>query len=157
MIQGRNSVQLIIGLGKTGLSCAQYLNDHSMPFKAMDTRDAAPFAEQIGAMDNCRLILCGNPDLHLDAMKQYLEDVEQIIISPGVAMTGTFFEMVNHLELNIVGDIELFAQQVKAPVIAITGSNGKSTVTQLTGELLAVAGKEVLIGGNIGTPALDLL
>ena len=157
MIQGRNSVQLIIGLGKTGLSCAEYLNDRAIPFKAMDTRDSAPFAEQIEKMENCRMVQCGDPELHLDAMKQYLEDVEQIIISPGVAMTGAFFDMVLQLKLNIVGDIELFAQQVDTPVVAITGSNGKSTVTQLTGELLAASGKEVLIGGNIGTPALDLL
>ncbi len=162
MKQAFNSVQLIIGLGKTGLSCAEYLNERGIPFKAMDTRDSAPYAKQIEALNNCRLVLCGNPDLHLDAMKQYLEDVEQIIVSPGVALKGTFFDLVKQRELNIIGDIELFAQALNnqdnsAPVIAITGSNGKSTVTALTAELLRAAGKIVLVGGNIGTPVLQLL
>ena len=162
MKQALNSVQLIIGLGKTGLSCAEYLNEQGIPFKAMDTRDSAPYAKQIEELNSCRLVLCGNPDLHLDAMKQYLEDVEQIIVSPGVALKGTFFDLVQQRELNIIGDIELFAQALNsqddsAPVIAITGSNGKSTVTELTAELLRAAGKTVLVGGNIGTPVLQLL
>ncbi len=162
MIQVLQGIQLIIGLGKTGLSCAQYLNERGLPFRAMDTRDVAPFAEQIGKLSQCRLVLCGNPDLHLEAMDQYLDDVERIIISPGLAITGLFFDLVKRHNIPIIGDIAVFAQTlssqaIKAPVIAITGSNGKSTVTQLTAELLEAAGKNVLVGGNIGIPALQLL
>lgn len=157
MKQALSSVRLIIGLGKTGLSCAEFLNERALPFKAMDTRDAAPFAEQIGNLSQCRLLLCGDPDLHLEAMKQYLEDVEQVIVSPGVAQTGTFFELIRKKQLEVVGDIELFAREAKSPVIAITGSNGKSTVTTLTGELLKASGKNVDVGGNIGIPVLELL
>ncbi len=157
MKQALNSVHLIIGLGKTGLSCAEFLNDRALPFKAIDTREVAPFADQIRDLSHCRHVFCGDPDLHLDVMEHYLEDVAQIIVSPGVAQTGRFFELLKERQLEIIGDIELFAREVIAPVIAITGSNGKSTVTQLTGELLSACGKEVLIGGNIGTPALQLL
>jgi len=157
VIQENHSKQLIIGLGKTGLSCAEYLNDHAMAFKAMDTRVVAPFSEQISNLAYCELMLCGDPNLHMDAMEQYLEDISRIIVSPGVGLSGAFLELIQRLEIQVIGDIELFALLVKAPVIAITGSNGKSTVTQLTGELLAAAGKNVMVGGNIGTPALDLL
>ncbi|PCJ51000.1 MAG: UDP-N-acetylmuramoyl-L-alanine--D-glutamate ligase [Gammaproteobacteria bacterium] len=157
MKQAIHSKQLIIGLGKTGLSCAEYLNDQAIAFKAMDTRKVAPFSEQISKLQQCELMLCGDPNQHLEAMDQYLENISQIIVSPGVATTGAFFDLIREREINIIGDIELFAREVEAPVIAITGSNGKSTVTQLTGELLEAAGKNVLIGGNIGTPVLDLL
>lgn len=157
MIEATHLKQLIIGLGKTGLSCAEYLNDQAMAFKAMDTRVVAPFSEQISNLTYCELMLCGDPNLHMDAMEQYLENVSRIIVSPGVGLKGVFLELIQRLEIQVIGDIELFAQVVQAPVIAITGSNGKSTVTQLTGELLEAAGYRVLVGGNIGTPALDLL
>jgi UDP-N-acetylmuramoylalanine--D-glutamate ligase len=157
VIEATHSKQLIIGLGKTGLSCAEYLNDQSMAFRAMDTRDVAPFSEQISNLTYCELILCGDPNLHMNAMEQYLEKISRIIISPGAVLKGAFLELVQRLKIKVIGDIELFAQVVKAPVIAITGSNGKSTVTQLTGELLKAAGHKVLVGGNIGTPVLDLL
>ncbi|MFT5451823.1 MAG: UDP-N-acetylmuramoylalanine--D-glutamate ligase [Enterobacterales bacterium] len=157
MKEATHSKQLIIGLGKTGLSCAEYLNDRSMVFKAMDTREVAPFSEQISNLKCCELMLCGDPNLHMDAMEQYLENVSRIIVSPGVGLKGAFLKLIQRLDIQVIGDIELFAQVVQAPVIAITGSNGKSTVTQLTGELLEAAGNRVLIGGNIGTPVLDLL
>lgn len=157
MVEATHSKQLIIGLGKTGLSCAEYLNDHAMAFKAMDTRVVAPFSEQISNLNYCELMLCGDPNLHMEAMEQYLENISRIIVSPGVGLKGAFLELIQRLEIQMVGDIELFAQVVQAPVIAITGSNGKSTVTQLTGELLEAAGHRVLVGGNIGIPVLDLL
>jgi len=153
----KDSIQLIFGLGKTGLSCAEFLNDRALPFRAVDTRDAAPFAEQISQFEQCQNMFCGNPEQNLDVMDSYLEHVEQIIVSPGIARTGLFFDKVREKAIDLIGDIELFAREAKAPVIAITGSNGKSTVTELTGELLAAAGKNVLVGGNIGIPALDLL
>ena len=157
MVEATHSKQLIIGLGKTGLSCAEYLNDHAMAFKAMDTRVVAPFSEQISNLSYCELMLCGDPNLHMEAMEQYLENIRRIIVSPGVGLKGAFLELIQRLEIEMIGDIELFAQVVQAPVIAITGSNGKSTVTQLTGELLEAAGHRVLVGGNIGIPVLDLL
>lgn len=156
MMQAIKSMQLIFGLGKTGLSCAQYFNDRNMPFRAMDSRDTAPFATEIAQLYQCQLTLCGDPDLHLDAMQQHLDGVTQIIVSPGVAIKGAFFDFVKQQNIDIIGDIELFAREAKAPIVAITGSNGKSTVTQLTTELLQAAGYDVLMGGNIGTPALDL-
>jgi UDP-N-acetylmuramoylalanine--D-glutamate ligase len=128
-----------------------------MAFKAMDTRAVAPFSEQISNLPFCELMLCGDPNLHMDAMEQYLENISRIIVSPGVGLKGAFLDLIQRLEIQVIGDIELFALVVQAPVIAITGSNGKSTVTQLTGELLEAAGKSVLVGGNIGTPVLDLL
>jgi UDP-N-acetylmuramoylalanine--D-glutamate ligase len=157
VVQASNSVELIIGLGKTGLSCAEFLNDRLMSFRAIDTRDAAPFDTEISELEYCDKTYCGNPDLNMLLMGEYLENVERIIVSPGIDKKGRFFELVQQQEIEIIGDIELFAQFATAPVIAITGSNGKSTVTQLTTVLLKSAGYRILMGGNIGTPALDLL
>ncbi len=160
------SLYLIIGLGKTGLSCAEYLDERRLPFRAMDTRTKAPFADQITEMKHCLQTFCGDPSQHLDAMNLYLENVTQVIVSPGVALEGVFFERLRARNISIIGDIELFARELdkndksssaSASVIAITGSNGKSTVTELTFEMLKAAGKSVLMGGNIGIPVLDLL
>ena len=80
-----------------------------------------------------------------------------LIISPGVSLDHPTVRKAQDIGIEIVGDIELFARAVAAPVIGITGSNGKSTVTQWLAVLLRVAGHKVLVGGNIGPPALDLL
>ena len=156
-----HSIQLIFGLGKTGLSCAEFLNERNEPFYALDSRESAPFSSDVAALEYCKEIRLGRfeleSELELEKVQTLLTDVAQVIVSPGVDTRDAFFDLVRINNINIIGDVELFAQHVSAPVIAITGSNGKSTVTQLTGELLQAAGYNVLIGGNIGTPALDLL
>lgn len=150
-------MHLIFGLGKTGLSCAEFLNEKGVNFYGLDSRNQAPFSSEISELSGCREILLGNLDLQPDKLQTYLENVTQVIVSPGVDTRDSFFDLVRNKHIKIIGDVELFAQHVDAPVIAITGSNGKSTVTQLTGEMLQSAGYEVLIGGNIGTPVLELL
>ncbi|MFW2372995.1 MAG: UDP-N-acetylmuramoyl-L-alanine--D-glutamate ligase, partial [Gammaproteobacteria bacterium] len=88
---------------------------------------------------------------------QVFENASQLIVSPGVALTEPAIQHAIHKGTEVVGDIELFAREVKAPVIAITGSNGKSTVTTLVGEMARQASIKVAVGGNIGVPVLDLL
>ena len=88
-----------------------------------------------------------------DALKQ----ADRVVLSPGIAVATPFIAKARALGLPVLGDIELFAHYAQAPVVGITGSNGKSTVTTLVGHMAERAGREVRIGGNLGTPALDLI
>ncbi len=114
----------------------------------MDTRENPPGKESLPA--ECRLLT--GP---LDA--DTLCSASLIVASPGVALATPALQVAKAAGVEIVGDIELFAREAKAPIVAITGSNGKSTVTALVGLMAAEAGFKVGVGGNIGTPALDLL
>lgn len=142
---------LVVGLGKTGLSCARYLASHGVPMTVTDTRDMPP------GLDELRQLV-PQAETHLGGYQQRDFDVaEQIILSPGVPLAEAHVKQAVQRGVPVMGDIELFAQNVHEPVIAITGTNGKSTVTTLVGEMAAQAGKQVQMGGNLGTPALDLL
>lgn len=140
--------RLILGLGQTGLSVARYLAENNQPFDVMDTRDEAPGADELAAIK-------GNALIPWDGKKML--GYEQLVVSPGIAATHPDIAQADEYGVEIIGDIELFAQANHLPVIAITGSNGKSTVTELVGELLKASSLKVLVGGNIGLPALDLL
>ncbi|HVS77500.1 MAG TPA: UDP-N-acetylmuramoyl-L-alanine--D-glutamate ligase, partial [Steroidobacteraceae bacterium] len=91
----------------------------------------------------------------LDA--RLLEDALCVVVSPGVSLQQPFFAEARRRGLEIVGDIEIFARAVDAPVVGITGTNGKSTVTTLVGRMAERSGVKVRVGGNLGEPALDLL
>lgn len=141
---------VVAGLGITGLSVVNYLSQHSQPLsiKVIDTRSQAPGAES----------LAEHIPLHQGSWQtDWLLAADLIVLSPGIALsTPEIQEAIAH-GVRVVGDIELFAWQVEKPVIAITGSNGKSTVTDLAGEVASACGVKVGVGGNIGVPALDLL
>ena len=139
---------VIIGLGKTGLSCVTYFRQRGITPVVMDTRENPPGKESLPA--ECRL-LTGPLDANT------LCSASLIVASPGVALATPALQVAKAAGVEIVGDIELFAREAKAPIVAITGSNGKSTVTALVGLMAAEAGFKVGVGGNIGTPALDLL
>ena len=139
---------VIIGLGKTGLSCVTYFRQRGITPLVMDTRDNPPGKESLPA--DCRLIT-GPLDTDI------LCSASLIVASPGIALATPALQAAHSAGVEIVGDIELFAREAKAPVVAITGSNGKSTVTTLVGLMAEQAGFKVGVGGNIGTPALDLL
>ncbi len=139
---------VIIGLGKTGLSCVTYFRQRGITPLVMDTRDNPPGKESLPA--DCRLIT-GPLDTEI------LCSASLIVASPGIALATPALQAAQAAGVEIIGDIELFAREAKAPVVAITGSNGKSTVTTLVGLMAGQAGFRVGVGGNIGTPALDLL
>jgi UDP-N-acetylmuramoylalanine--D-glutamate ligase len=142
---------VVVGLGKTGYSIAQYLLAHGVRFSVTDSRAAPPELERLTALSRIVPVRTGGFDPEL------LKDAEMVIASPGVSLRGEFFERARALELPIIGDIELFARAAKAPVVAITGTNGKSTVTTLLGAMVARAERQVAVGGNLGVPALELL
>lgn len=143
---------LVVGLGKTGLSVARYLSQQGVSVAIVDSRDKPPELERSRSElpVDVALFLGG---FHADAF----ERAEQIVISPGVSMRQAEITAALARQVPVIGDIELFAQAATAPVIAITGSNGKSTVVTLLSAMARRAGIEVRTGGNIGTPALDLL
>ena len=142
---------LVVGLGKTGQSCIRYLLAQGHQVIAADNR---PWSESMTALQQTY------PDLpiHADAIPDdYLGQSVTIVLSPGVPRSLPIIQRYLAAGANVIGDIELFARANKKPLIAITGTNGKSTVTQLVSELLTVCGYQVAMGGNIGVPALNLL
>lgn len=142
---------LIVGLGKTGLSCARYLQAQGWAFDFADSRDAPALAEPVSAE-------FPRADQRLGAFSEdMLQGIDMLVLSPGVDPRDPVIQLAYQRGMDVVGDIELFARAVAAPVIAITGSNGKSTVTELVGAMAQQAGINVAIGGNLGTPALELL
>jgi UDP-N-acetylmuramoylalanine--D-glutamate ligase len=147
----RRTRTLIVGLGKTGLSCARFLAAHGEEIAITDSRERPPgLAELRTLLPDAAVFLGGFSE---DALKR----ADRIVLSPGVAVTTPFIAKARALGLPVLGDIELFAHYARAPVIGITGANGKSTVTTLLGVMAESAGKRVRVGGNLGTPALDLL
>jgi UDP-N-acetylmuramoylalanine--D-glutamate ligase len=142
---------VIVGLGKTGLSCARYLHARGKRFAVTDSRVAPP---ELGALQQ----LAAEAELYLGGFDvAVLEDASEVILSPGVSLREPLLQTAIQRGIPIVGDIELFARSAHAPVVGITGTNGKSTVTTLVAEMAKRAGKKVLAGGNLGRPALDLL
>lgn len=143
--------RVIVGLGLTGLSVARYLARHDRRFVVVDSRDEPPMLQPF---------LTEFPEipLHLGNLDSYQwQDATEIILSPGVSRATPAIAQAIETGIPVVGDIELFAREAKAPFVAITGSNGKTTVTSLVGQMAKDAGLNVRVGGNIGIPALDLL
>lgn len=144
-----NSV--VVGLGKTGASCVRFLAKRGDQVSATDTRLAPPGLSQLGEMAASVQLRLGGFDLSL------LEGASQVLMSPGVSLDEPIARAARARGIDVLGDVELFAREVQAPVIGVTGTNGKSTVTTLVARMAAAAGRRVLAGGNLGEPALDLL
>ncbi|HHF3095010.1 TPA: UDP-N-acetylmuramoyl-L-alanine--D-glutamate ligase [Vibrio diabolicus] len=141
---------VVVGLGITGLSVVKHLrkNQPQLVVKVIDTRVNPPGAERLPE----------DVQLHSGGWNaDWLSHADLIVTNPGIALATPEIQAVLEKGTTVVGDIELFAWAVQKPVIAITGSNGKSTVTDLTGVMVKAAGLDVGVGGNIGVPALDLL
>jgi len=142
---------VIVGLGATGLSCARYLRSRGWRLAVTDTRERPPQLAALTALDARIPVHLGGLDATL------LEGALCLIASPGLPLAGPFFAEAERRGLAIVGDVELFARAVEAPVVGVTGTNGKSTVTTLIARMAERAGVKVRVGGNLGPPALELL
>lgn len=146
---------LVVGLGITGLSVVRHLVrqgfDAAADIVVVDSRAQPP------ALADFKREFPDTP-VYTGAFDEALFlSAARVVVSPGVAMTESVIQAALAQGVEALGDIELFAREVTAPVVAITGSNGKSTVTTLVGEMAKQAGLKVAVGGNLGTPALDLL
>ena len=144
----------IIGLGATGLSCVNFYRKKGQQVTVFDTRSNPPGEEALNG--ETELIL---GELSATALSQF----DTLIVSPGIAIATPAISAASEAGVEVIGDIELFARELATPsyqdakLVTITGSNGKSTVTSLLGEMAEYAGINVGVGGNIGVPALDLL
>ncbi|MEZ5573667.1 MAG: UDP-N-acetylmuramoyl-L-alanine--D-glutamate ligase [Halioglobus sp.] len=143
--------RVVVGLGTTGLSCARYLQQRGLPFIVVDTRAQPP-----GLADLRREF----PEVDVftgDYPHELIATAAELVVSPGVAMDTAIVRDALASGVAVIGDIDLFMREATAPVIGITGSNAKSTVTELLGQMAGDAHLNVGVGGNLGTPALDLL
>ncbi|MDC9727012.1 MAG: UDP-N-acetylmuramoyl-L-alanine--D-glutamate ligase [Candidatus Thioglobus sp.] len=144
-------MKLVLGIGITGFSIARFLAKQKIAFKVADSRQQPSMFVEFSAE-------FPNSDISLGAWDQsILEGIDEVFISPGIAQTQPIVVWAREKNIPVISDIELFSRYVNAPVVGITGTNGKSTVTQLLGEMALASGKNTAIGGNIGKPALDCL
>lgn len=144
-------LQVVVGLGKTGLSLVRYLTHLGLPVAAVDTRENPPEREVLGREFFSLEVYYGTLNQTL------LNRAHTLYVSPGLAVSTPEIQVALENGARLSGDVDLFLQHASAPVIAITGSNAKSTVTTLVAEMFRAAGLNVAVGGNIGTPVLDLL
>jgi UDP-N-acetylmuramoylalanine--D-glutamate ligase len=142
---------LVVGLGKTGLSCVRYFAGSGVPCAIADTRSAPPGLADVERDYPHLQVRLGRFDA------DWFATFERLIVSPGVAVSEPAVQAARRAGSEVIGDIELFARNARAPVVAITGSNGKSTVTTLVERLLAQLHRRVLSGANLGRPVLELL
>ena len=144
------SATLILGLGLTGYSCIRHLAGRER-LLAFDTRDAPPF---LG------VVRTEYPDVDIvdgAGWPDALAEAGRVVVSPGIAMDHEVVVAAQAANIPVTSDVELFLSAARQPVVGVTGTNGKSTVATLVGKLFAAAGCNVGVGGNLGTPALDLL
>ena len=142
---------VIVGLGKTGLSCFRYLSNQGLNVAITDSREEPPELLELRAEFESASVYLGQIN------EQVLLASDQIILSPGVSLDDKSIKLSIENNIPVFGDIELFCQKAQAPIIAVSGSNGKSTVTTIVAEMTRLAGLKTYVGGNIGIPALDLL
>ena len=143
------SLTVIVGLGKTGLSCAHFLAERNRPFAVMDNREKPPELENfVKAYPHIKLV-------RGQFSEELLNKACEIVLSPGVSLQEPIIERYVAMGKSIIGDIELFARTTTESIIAITGSNGKTTVTALVELMIKAAGKNAAVCGNIGQPVLS--
>ena len=142
---------VIVGLGKTGLSCFRYLSNQGLNVAITDSREEPPELLELKAEFESASVYLGQIN------EQVLLASDQIILSPGVSLDNKSIKLSIENNIPVFGDIELFCQKAQAPIIAVSGSNGKSTVTTIVAEMTRLAGLKTYVGGNIGIPVLDLL
>ena len=142
---------VVIGLGKTGLSCVRFLKRLDCEVAVIDTRTEPPGRQELAQEFPTVQLYCGE-------LEQFdLSKAQELVVSPGIAISTPAIAKAIAAGVPCSGDVELFAKSVDAPVIAVTGSNGKSTVVSIIGKALEALGYNVCVAGNIGLPVLDAL
>jgi len=150
MVELKNKRVLVVGIGKSGLAAARFLKKRGARVTVSDARPALLIVELPMLLDEGFMVEAGSHGL-LTFRRQDL-----IVVSPGVPATVPELVQVRAIGMHVIGELELGAEFLQGEVIAITGSNGKTTTTTLVGEILKAAGRMTLVGGNIGTPVVEL-
>ena len=142
---------LVVGLGKSGVASALFLKVHGARVTVSDTKSGDELRNEIPVLlDHGITVETGGHG------ERTFRGQDLIVVSPGVPVDAPLLVQARSLGEAVIGEIELASQFLPGPIVAITGSNGKTTTTTLTGEILAAAGMSALVGGNIGTPAISL-
>lgn len=148
---GTDIQRVILGLGKTGFSMASFLAEQGRSFRVMDTRERPPYAEAVAE-------ICPADQIHLGSWQsEWLDTADELYVSPGVPLADPAIAAAIERGARVVSDVELYRRHSDAEIVAVTGSNGKSTVVSLLHAMAREAGIIASVGGNIGTPVLDLL
>jgi UDP-N-acetylmuramoylalanine--D-glutamate ligase len=143
---------LVVGLGKSGLAAALFLRRHGAQVTVSDLRSAQALSKEIPSLLEAGIVVEAGGHGLLTFRRQDL-----IVVSPGVPLSTPELVQVRNLGLPIIGELELAARFLKGKVLAITGSNGKTTTTTLCGEIFSAAGLNPLVAGNIGLPVIDVV
>lgn len=144
---------LVVGLGITGLSVARYLKSQNIKFAVVDSREDPPGKDELIKDFVEASYYFGEFEKAAD----WFEQAQTLVVSPGIAVATPEIHAAKLRGAEVIGDIELFVREAKAPIVAITGSNGKSSVTTLVDLMAKQSGRQSLAGGNLGYAALDLL
>ena len=152
MMDLKNKRVLVVGLGKSGLSAAMFLRAQGARVTVSDSRSAVALAKEIPALLEAGIMVESGGHGLLTFRRQDL-----IVVSPGVPLDTPEVKQVVAFGLTVIGELELASRYLKGQVVAITGSNGKTTTTTLVGKILSDAGLPTQVGGNIGLPVIDLV
>src|SRR5579872_6212260 len=148
----RNQRVLVVGLGKSGVASALFLSDRGARVAVSDAKSQEQLRDEIPLLlDHGISVETGQHG------ERTFRDQDLIVVSPGVAFDVPQLMHARERGIPVIGEVELAARFLKGHIIAITGSNGKTTTTTLAGEILVAAGKKTLVGGNIGTPAITFV
>ena len=148
----KNKRVLVVGLGKSGLAAAMFLRRQGARVTVSDTRSAVALAKEIPTLLDAGIMVESGGHGLLTFRRQDL-----IVVSPGVPMDTPEVKQVIGYGMPVIGELELASRFLKGRMLAITGSNGKTTTTTLVGKILQEAGLPTLVGGNIGLPGIDLV
>ena len=148
----KNKRVLVVGIGKSGISAAMFLRGLGARVTVSDTRSAVALAEQIPALLDAGVMVESGGHGLLTFRRQDL-----IVVSPGVPLDRPEVKQVIGYGLPVIGELELASRYLKGSVVAVTGSNGKTTTTSLIGKIFADAGLPTQVGGNIGLPVIELI
>jgi UDP-N-acetylmuramoylalanine--D-glutamate ligase len=148
----KNKRVLVVGLGKSGLAAALFLRDRGARVTVSDTRSAKELAKEIPALLEAGIMVESGGHGLLTFRRQDL-----IVVSPGVPLDTPEVAQAQTFGLTVIGELELASRFLQGEVVAITGSNGKTTTTTLVGKIFADAGLKTLVGGNIGLPVVELV
>src|SRR6201997_62071 len=143
---------LVVGLGKSGVASALFMKAHGARVTVSDTKSGDELRNEIPVLlDHGITVETGG---HGD---RTFRGQDLIVVSPGVPVDAPPLVQARGAGEPVIGEIEIAEQNLRVPIISITGSNGKTTTTTLTGEILTAGVLPTLVGGNIGTPAISLV
>jgi UDP-N-acetylmuramoylalanine--D-glutamate ligase len=139
----------VVGMGLTGVATANFLVSQKSCVTLVDSKPRVMIEKNIQSLSPASRTLFKCLEIPANS--------DLIVLSPGVDINASFLKKASGQGIEIISEIELASRFARAPIIAVTGTNGKSTVTTLIGDILRKAGKKIAIGGNLGTPFIELL